>query len=69
MSGQMPGAADTHGHGYLIIENAVTPEELAELQRVTRDFIECSLQVAESDEVFDLDEGHSPDNPRLTRIT
>jgi tellurite resistance protein len=38
-----------------LIEDAMTPEELAELQRVTRDFIERALQVAESDGVFDLD--------------
>ena len=71
MSGQVLGATDIafyRGHGYIIIENAVTPEELAELQRVTRDFIERSRQVAESDEVFDLDEGHGPGNPRQTRI-
>jgi hypothetical protein len=55
-------------HGYLMIENAVTPGELAELQRVTRDFIERSRQVSQSDEIFDLDDGHGPDTPRLTRI-
>ena len=69
MSGHMPGAAGTHGHDYLVIENAVTPEELAELQRVPRDVIERSRQLAESDEVFDRDEGRGPDNPRLTRIS
>lgn len=55
-------------NGYLMIEDAVSPEDLAELRRVTYDFIERSRQVQESDDVFDLDEGHSPSTPRLTRI-
>jgi hypothetical protein len=52
-----------------MIENAVTPEELAELQRVPRDVIERSRHVAEGNEVFDLDEGHGPDNPQPSRIS
>lgn len=55
-------------NGYLLIEDAVTPEDLAELQAVTRDFIDRSRLVSESNDVYDLDEGHSPSNPRLTRI-
>jgi ectoine hydroxylase-related dioxygenase (phytanoyl-CoA dioxygenase family) len=55
-------------NGYLIVEDAIDPEPLAAMQQVTQDFIERSRQVSESDDVFDLDEGHSADNPRLTRI-
>ena len=71
MTGQALGAADIafyRENGYLMIENAVSADELAALQQVTRDFIERARTVAESDDVFDLDEGHGPDNPRLTRI-
>ncbi len=55
-------------NGYLLIERAVTGELLAELQQVTRDFIERSRAVEESDDIYDLDEGHGPNDPRLTRI-
>ncbi len=55
-------------NGYLMIENAVTPEDLAELRAVAHDFIERSREVGQSDEVYDLDEGHSAQSPRLTRI-
>ena len=55
-------------NGYLMIEDAVSPEDLAELQAVARDFIDRSRRVAESNDIYDLDEGHSPSNPRLTRI-
>lgn len=55
-------------NGYLMIENAVSPAELEALRRVTYDFIEQSRQVGESNDIFDLDEGHGPASPRLTRI-
>lgn len=55
-------------NGYLLVEDAVTSQELDSLRSVTYDFIERSRQVTENDDVFDLDEGHGPDNPRLTRI-
>ena len=57
-----------HDNGYLLVEDAVTPEQLAALRRVTYEFLERSREVTESDEVFDLDEGHSRAQPRLTRI-
>lgn len=55
-------------NGYLMVEDAVTPAQLDALRRVTYDFIEKSRAVTESDDVFDLDEGHSAAQPRLTRI-
>ena len=54
--------------GYLLVEDAVTAEELAALRSVTDALIEASRGVTESDEVYDLDRGHGPDSPRLTRI-
>jgi ectoine hydroxylase-related dioxygenase (phytanoyl-CoA dioxygenase family) len=54
--------------GYLVIEDALEPAQLQKLQEVTYDFIEQSRAASESNEVFDLDEGHSADRPRLTRI-
>lgn len=57
-----------HENGYLLVEDAVTPQELDGLRSVTYDFMERSRQVTENDDVFDLDEGHGPESPRLTRI-
>ncbi|HLT01603.1 MAG TPA: phytanoyl-CoA dioxygenase family protein [Geminicoccaceae bacterium] len=57
-----------HDNGYLLVEEAVTPEQLAALRRVTYELIERSRDVTESNDVFDLDEGHSRAQPRLTRI-
>lgn len=55
-------------NGYLKIEGAVEPERLAAMQQATAALIERSREVRESDEMFDLDAGHGPDTPRLTRI-
>ncbi len=55
-------------NGYLMIENAVTPEQLDRMREITYDLIEKSRPVTESNAVYDLDEGHSPEEPRLTRI-
>lgn len=55
-------------NGYLMIEDALSDEQLQLLQGVTYNFIEASRQVAQSNDVYDLDEGHSACEPRLTRI-
>ena len=55
-------------NGYLLVEDVVTRQQLIDLQAITHDFIDASRKVTASNEVYDLDEGHSADNPRLTRI-
>lgn len=55
-------------NGYLMIENAVTPDQLDRLRAITARLIDASRTVSESDDVYDLDKGHGPDSPRLTRI-
>jgi ectoine hydroxylase-related dioxygenase (phytanoyl-CoA dioxygenase family) len=55
-------------NGYLLVEDAVSPAQLAKLQSITYDLIEKSRAITESDEIYDLDEGHTSQTPRLTRI-
>ncbi len=55
-------------NGYLLVEGAIEPQALAAMQRATADLMDRSRAVTESDAVYDLDEGHGPDTPRLTRI-
>ncbi len=57
-----------HDNGYVHVPDALLPEQLSAMRRVTDTLIERSRGVAESDDVYDLDEGHSADTPRLTRI-
>lgn len=55
-------------NGYLMVENAIDPEQLAHLQQVTTEFIEQSRECTENNELFDLDDGHTKQSPKLTRI-
>ena len=57
-----------HEHGYVLVEDVITADQLQALRDVTYQFIDRSRAVTESDDVFDLDEGHSSETPRLTRI-
>ena len=55
-------------NGYVAVDNVVSTTEVAELQRVTDEFIAKSAAVAESDGVFDLEPGHTPEAPKLRRL-
>jgi ectoine hydroxylase-related dioxygenase (phytanoyl-CoA dioxygenase family) len=54
--------------GYLLVEQAIDAALLSELRRVTEALIDASRAVAVSDDVYDLEEGHTAERPRLTRI-
>jgi phytanoyl-CoA hydroxylase len=54
--------------GYLAIEGILEPRELAELRKVTEEFVEKSRAVTENDDVYDLEPGHSADAPKLRRL-
>ena len=57
-----------HENGYLTVENVLSADELAELQRVTDDFVERSRSVSQNNDIYDLERNHSPERPRLRRI-
>ena len=57
-----------HEHGYLGVENVLTEAEVEELRRVTDEFVEKSREVTEHTAQFDLEPGHTPENPRLRRL-
>lgn len=57
-----------HKNGYLGLENMLSDTEIAELRRVTDEFVEKSRTVADHTDVFDLEPGHSPEAPRLRRL-
>jgi ectoine hydroxylase-related dioxygenase (phytanoyl-CoA dioxygenase family) len=54
--------------GYLMVEDAVSADQLAKLREITYDLIDKSREIVESNDIYDLDEGHSANQPRLTRI-
>ena len=57
-----------HENGYLGVENVLSAAELAELRRVTDEFVEKSRAVTQHTDVFDLEPGHTAENPRLRRL-
>ena len=59
---------DYFKQGYLLVENVITDAQLKTLQDITYNFIEASKNVTESNDVYDLDVGHTAENPKLTRI-
>ena len=54
--------------GFIVVENVFTPGEVAELRRVTDEFVEKARFVREHDNVYDLEPSHSPQEPRVRRI-
>jgi len=55
--------------GYLLVEGIIPESWLNRLRTVTEDMIEKSRRVVESDAVWDLEEGHSAEEPRLRRLS
>ncbi|WP_088921325.1 phytanoyl-CoA dioxygenase family protein [Granulosicoccus antarcticus] len=60
--------SDYERDGFILVEDAVPPNVLSHLQSVTRDLVEQSRSVTQNNDVYDLDKGHSKDNPRINRI-
>ena len=56
-------------NGYLLIERAVPDEMLDRLRKVTDEMIDRSRAITVSDAVWDLEQNHSADEPRLRRLT
>ena len=54
--------------GFVVIPDAIAPEDIAELRTVTDEFVERSRSVTEHDDVFDLEADHSAERPLLRRI-
>jgi ectoine hydroxylase-related dioxygenase (phytanoyl-CoA dioxygenase family) len=54
--------------GVIIVPDVYTPEEIAELRRVTDEFIAGSAKVTANDAIYDLEDTHSPAAPRVRRI-
>ena len=55
--------------GYLMIEKAISEEWLKKLREAAEGFVERSRSVTVADKVFDIEPGHSAENPRLRRVS
>jgi phytanoyl-CoA hydroxylase len=54
--------------GCLIVPDVLSAEEVAELRRVTDTFVEGSRNITENNDLYDLEETHTSERPRVRRI-
>ena len=57
-----------HYAGYLGVPDVLSADEVEELRRTTDEFVANSREVSEHDDVYDLEPGHTADEPRVRRI-
>ena len=54
--------------GFIVVDNVLSPAQIAELRAVTEDLVKKSRSAAEHNSVYDLEPTHSPRDPRVRRI-
>jgi ectoine hydroxylase-related dioxygenase (phytanoyl-CoA dioxygenase family) len=54
--------------GFIIVERALAPDQVSRLRQVTSRIIEGARGVVANDPVYDLEDSHTPDTPRVRRI-
>ena len=57
-----------NNEGYLLVEDVITENQLNEMLGIVDNFFEKSKAIIENNNIFDLEDGHSSNNPRLKRI-
>ena len=55
-------------HGYLMIPEALSATEVAELRANVDEIVACAAKVTGHNDIYDLEDGHLPSNPRVRRI-
>jgi phytanoyl-CoA hydroxylase len=54
--------------GFIVVPGVFSQVEITELRAVTEEFVRASVRVAANDEIYDLEDTHSPAEPRVRRI-
>ena len=54
--------------GAIVVPNILSADEVLRLRRVTDEFVERARDVEAHNEIYDLEDSHTPDNPRVRRI-
>ncbi len=54
--------------GAIVVPDVLTPQEVAELSRVTDDFVARARGLTAHTDIYDLEDSHTPDAPRVRRI-
>ena len=54
--------------GAIVVPHVLSADEVHELRRVTDEFVENSRTLSRHDEIYDLEDSHSANEPRVRRI-
>ena len=54
--------------GAIVVPDMLTPDEVRQLRDVTDGFVERARGVTGHNEIYDLEDSHTPENPRVRRI-
>ena len=57
-----------HRDGFIVVPDVLSPAEVAELRAVTDGFVERARAITTHDAIYDLEDSHSPAQPRVRRI-
>ena len=57
-----------HETGAIVVTDILSTDEVLRLRRVTDEFVERARGVTAHNEIYDLEDSHTPDNPRVRRI-
>ncbi len=54
--------------GFIVVPDVFSAEDIAELRRVTDEFVAASAAVIANNSIYDLEDTHSADEPRVRRL-
>src|SRR5258708_30381547 len=54
--------------GFIVVPEVFSAAEIDELRRVTDEFVRNAAAVTANDEIYDLEDTHSRDEPRVRRL-
>ncbi len=54
--------------GAIVVPDILSEDEVLRLRRVTDEFVERAREVTAHNEIYDLEDSHTPENPRVRRI-
>ena len=55
-------------HGYLMVPDVLDPDQVAELKATVASIVAGAAKVTSHTDVFDLEDGHTPQHPKVRRI-
>jgi len=54
--------------GAIVVPDILTADEVSRLRQVTSEFVDRARDVTAHNEIYDLEDSHTPENPRVRRI-